>query len=82
MHETCGGRPVIRLRHGEWERHMTSKELTTDDARAAHIGVSRTTVLRIQNGGIQPGREFIAAALCALPDIKFEDLFEVTRAAS
>ncbi|WP_436759417.1 hypothetical protein [Streptosporangium sp. V21-05] len=61
---------------------MTSKDLSTDDARAAHIGVSRTTVLRIEKGAIQPGREFIAAVLDACPDLKFEDVFEVDRVAS
>ncbi|WP_344888326.1 hypothetical protein [Streptosporangium longisporum] len=61
---------------------MTSKKLTTSRARAALIGVSPTTVLRVQHGSIQPGEEFIARVLYACPDVKFEVFFEVTRAAA
>lgn len=81
MHETCDGRPVIQLRRCEWERHMTSRELATPDARAERIGVSRTTIGRIQKGDIKPGEEFIARVLYAFSDIKFEDVFEVEQVA-
>jgi predicted transcriptional regulator len=56
---------------------MNGKDLSTDHARAMHIGVSRTTVARIQSGEIEPGGKFVAAVLWAHPDLKFEDLFEV-----
>jgi DNA-binding XRE family transcriptional regulator len=66
---------------------MTAKSLATDHARAERIGVSRTTILRIQKGpddpsGIRPGENFIAAVLAAFGDLHFEDLFEIERVAS
>lgn len=61
---------------------MTAKALATRRARADRIGVSHTTVGRIEEGEMKPGGEFIAAVLDAFGDIRFEDVFEVERAAS
>ena len=87
MHERTDGRPVIKLRLDEWERRMNAKSLATEHARAERIGVSRTTVHRIQKGpnepgGIRPGESFIAAVLDAFGDLHFEDLFEIERVSS
>lgn len=82
MHEPQKTRPTIRLRRGEWDRRMTAKELETHLARAERIGVSRTTVGRIESGEIKPGEEFIAAVLDAFADLKFENVFEVVRVAA
>ncbi|SET52595.1 helix-turn-helix domain-containing protein [Nonomuraea wenchangensis] len=81
MHERTM-RPVISLRLKEWERRMNAKDLATDSARAERIGVSRTTVSRVQQGpsepgGIRPGENFIAGVLYAFPDLRFEDVFEI-----
>jgi transcriptional regulator with XRE-family HTH domain len=56
---------------------MNAKNLATPHARAERIGVSRTTVARIEEGETKPGHEFIAAVLNAFTDIRFEDVFEV-----
>jgi DNA-binding XRE family transcriptional regulator len=61
---------------------MNAKDLTTPHARAERIGVNRTTVARIEDGETKPGYEFIAAVLDAFADLKFEDIFEIERAAS
>lgn len=76
MHSTR--KPVIRLRQKEWERRMKVKELATPNARADRLGFNRTTVVRIERGETKPGHEFIAAVLNAFPDVRFEDIFEVS----
>lgn len=60
---------------------MSDKGLTTQFARAQRIGVSRTTVGRVENGDIKPGEEFVAAVLKTFEDLSFEDLFEVVTGA-
>lgn len=80
MHEPEDTRPAVRLRHGEWERRMEAKGLSSDHARAQRIGMSRTTVARVQDGTIEPGERFVAAVLLTFADLKFEDLFEVVEA--
>ena len=47
---------------------------TTDQQRAAGIGVSHTTLGRIRRGLIKPGTRFISSATTAL-GVKVEDLF-------
>jgi hypothetical protein len=71
--------PELRLRAKQFEIHSRAIGLETDRARAAHLGVSHTTVARIVAGDIRPGERFIARVLAAFPDSKFEDLFEVVR---
>lgn len=82
MHERRDMRPTVRLRRIEWDRRMNAKELATPHARAEHIGVSRTTVARIEDGETRPGITFVAAVLVAFPDVRFEDVFEVAGVAS
>lgn len=60
---------------------MKDKELATPVERAERLGVSRTTVVRIEEGETKPGYEFIAAVLDTFTDIRFEDVFEIVRAA-
>ena len=50
--------------------------LATEKAQAEHIGVDRATLSRIRRGEIAPGERFIAAML-AVCDVTFEELFEV-----
>jgi DNA-binding XRE family transcriptional regulator len=80
MHSTS--KPIIRLRWNEWDRRMNAKDLATPGARAERLGISRWNVARIEKGQTKPGYEFIAAVLDAFPDVRFEDVFEVSRAAS
>lgn len=55
----------------------SARGLASDAARAAHIGVDRSTYSRVRSGEDLPGYRFIAGCLRAFPDLKFEDLFEV-----
>jgi hypothetical protein len=41
------------------------------------MGVGRSTLERVTRRRERPGQRFIASLLAALPDAKFEDLFEV-----
>lgn len=70
-------RPTVRLRRKEWDRRMTARGLVTIADIAEHIDMSRATVIRIYTGEVEPGERFIAAALWAEDDAKFEELFEV-----
>lgn len=80
MHESPDTRPSIRLRRGEWDRRMNAKALPTRRARADRIGVSHTTIGRIEEGETKPGGDFIAAVLHTFGDIRFEDVFEIEAA--
>jgi DNA-binding XRE family transcriptional regulator len=71
-------RPAIKLRTDRLRVHARKLGITSETDIAAHLGVARSTVVRVQNGEVAPGENFIAAALLAFPDLKFEDLFKVT----
>jgi hypothetical protein len=75
MHSTP--EPAIRLRTEQFQRHSRLHGLDTDTAKAACLGISRSTWYRILNGDMAPGERFMARALAAFPELKFEDLFEV-----
>lgn len=79
MHDASNARPTVKLRKEVWDRHMNARGLTTPEARAEHIGLSRTTVWRIEDGRMKPGEGFVAAVLARFRDLKFEDLFDVVR---
>jgi predicted transcriptional regulator len=71
-------RPAIKLRTDRLRVHARKLGITSETGLAAHLGVARSTVVRVQGGTLAPGENFIAAALLAFPDLKFEDLFRVT----
>lgn len=50
--------------------------MTSDSQLADRMGVDKSTVHRVLARRTRPSNEFIAAALTALPDAKFDDLFE------
>lgn len=77
MHRTKTPQGTVRLRAEQFRRHAELSGLTTDGARAEHLGVSRWTVMRLLNGDIEPGTKFIAQTLLAFPERRFEDFFEV-----
>lgn len=84
MHAPSGTpkRPVIHLRQDQWDRHMNDEELRTYPDRAKRLGVSRTTIYRIESGETKPGVDFIAATLATFSNLRFEDLFEIKRSAA
>jgi DNA-binding XRE family transcriptional regulator len=71
-------RPTIKLRGNRLRVQARKLGITSDTALADHLGVARTTVVRMYKGDLTPGENFIAAALTAFPDLRFEDLFQVT----
>lgn len=75
-------RPVIHLRQDMWNGRMNAKELRSYPDRAKALGVSRTTIYRIESGETKPGVEFIARVLDAFDDLCFEDIFEIKRMAA
>lgn len=72
---------AVRLRTDAYAAWMTRLRLASEDQQAGYLGVSRATVGRARRGEIVPGEQFIAACL-AKYDGTFEELFEVTEAAS
>lgn len=75
----------IRLRTGQYRKFAALKGWRTDDAAASAIGVNPATLSRVLRGatapgGTAPGERFIAGLLAALPEVEFEDLFEVVGA--
>ena len=69
---------VVRLRTDRIDEIATARGLATDSARARRIGVDKSTYSRVIRGEVAPGERFIAECLRAFPDLKFDDLFEVT----
>ena len=70
---------MLQVRQQHLVNAFHSIGVTGSRERARRIGVSHTTVDRILAGTQQPGPTFIAGTLSALPHVKFEDLFAVTR---
>jgi hypothetical protein len=70
-------RPSIVANGGGFEEAMERAEIRSIAALALRLGVDRSTAHRVLGGRTAPGEEFIACALAAFPDAKFEDLFEV-----
>lgn len=58
-------------------RIAADRGLTSYSEKAALFGVTDTTYRRLVKGEINPGEEFIAAALASHPQYTFDDLFEV-----
>ncbi len=72
----------IRLRTKKFRMIASLKGWRTDDAIAKALGLNPATVSRNlrsadDKNGTAPGERFIAAVLGALPEVPFEELFEV-----
>lgn len=67
----------IRLRVRKLETCWSLMQIKTDQAKADLIGVNPATYSRVIRGLTAPGERFIAGTLAALPQVPFEDLFEV-----
>lgn len=68
---------TIRLRTGQYRKYVAVKGWKNQAEAARAIGVSEPTIGRILNDKRGPGEAFIAGLLAALPELEFNDLFEV-----
>lgn len=68
---------TLALHREGWKTVTTRAGLTTDMAQAAVLHLGRPHLNRVRNGRAVPGPEFIAAALKAFPDARFEELFTI-----
>lgn len=78
-HDPTRERPTVVLNRAGFDAAMARHGDTSIVAFAARAGISRATVHRVRSGQTVPGEEFIAAALAAFPQARFEDLFTVQR---
>lgn len=76
--------PGVKLNIERLRREARARGWITDRQLADALGVSAANVSRIFNADESqrqgPGVVFIAAALIAMPDLNFADIFEITRA--
>lgn len=70
--------PRVAIRVTRWHDACKRRGLATDVERARALGVSRTTIYRLQTEITSPSLDLIARA-CALFNLPIEALFEVTR---
>jgi hypothetical protein len=75
MHISSG--PAVRLRKDVFVRRGQELGIDSDRAWAARLGVAPTTVTRLFADETKPGNGFIARALRSIPNVNFDDLFEV-----
>ena len=67
----------IKVRRAAFAVARAAAGYRSDYSLAKAMQVARSTVGRVLEGDIRPGAAFIGGALAALPEQKFEDLFEV-----
>ena len=67
----------IRLRRDVFGKAVALAGFRSDYALAQAMGINRSTVSRVRDGGLSPGSGFIGGALTVLAPMTFEDLFEV-----
>ena len=68
----------VKLRWPVLKSLLEQRNLHEINERAQFLGVHRTTMERLQTGACLPSDRFIALALTAFPDRRFEDLFELS----
>ncbi len=67
---------TLRLKSEQLAKIRRWKQIKTDAALAAAMGIDAGNLSRVLKGTQQPGPKFIAA-LCTALDASLEDLFEV-----
>lgn len=68
--------PAVRIRPDAVIARRNAAGMTSNRALAELAGVDQSTLQRILGGTAEPSSRFISGLLRALPDAKFEDLFE------
>lgn len=78
------GLPTVKLKIERLKAEAKARGWSTDRELAQALGISAANVSRIYNTDETrrqgPGVVFIAAALIAMPDLEFADLFDVVEA--
>jgi hypothetical protein len=72
---------AIRLKTGVLDQQIAAHALRFRSELCRRAGIQRSTLERVVARGEQPGPRFIAGVLKALPDARFEDLFDIVPAA-
>jgi hypothetical protein len=65
-----------RVRFDRLDTLLETAGYRTDIAKAAELGLQRTTLLRVRAGHVEPSTKFLGRVQDRFPDVKFEDLFE------
>lgn len=76
------GKPKLRLRTAEFD--LLAAAVTgarTDRELAERLGVGANHLSQIRVGARTPGAHFIAAVRTAMPNVPFEQLFEIVDSA-
>lgn len=68
--------PVLRIRRDVLIAHRNAAGMTSNTALATRIGVTASTVQRVIAHQVEPSGRFISGVLKALPEARFEDLFD------
>lgn len=74
MSDTTGS---LRFRVDQFDRLMTPLGITSTTDQATFLGLSKATVSKVRRGVQRPGNRFIRRVRAALPDVPFEQLFEL-----
>lgn len=66
----------LRFRHEVFKKHVAGDEPAVDEGLAMVLGMHTSQYSRVKNGAL-PGNAFIAAVVAVLPDVPFDELFEL-----
>lgn len=72
------GRPTLRLKTAEFDKLASAViGAPTNKELAEHLGVGEVHLSQLRNHRVSVGEKFIAACRIAMPNVTFEQLFEV-----
>ena len=72
------GRPTLRLRTDEFDKLAAAViGAPTNKDLADRLGIGETNLSQVRNHRCSPGEAFIAACKVAMPNVTFEQIFEV-----
>jgi DNA-binding transcriptional regulator YdaS (Cro superfamily) len=75
---TASGRPTLRLRTDEFDKLAAAViGAPTNKALAERLGMDEAHLSQLRNHRRTPGEKFIAACKTAMPNVTFEQLFEI-----
>jgi hypothetical protein len=73
-----GGRPTLRLKTDEFDKLAAAViGASTQKELAERLRVGEVHLSQLRNHRRSPGEEFIAACKIAMPNVTFEQLFEI-----
>jgi transcriptional regulator with XRE-family HTH domain len=72
------GRPTLRLKTNEFDKLASAViGAPTQKELAERLGIGEVHLSQLRNHRRGPGEEFIAACKIAMPNVTFEQLFEI-----